>query len=210
MWRSAAWLCWVQAVFQLYPLPKTMGRQIFGSLASICARRLDFAVQVSIFRRCLTAVALLTLALAMLVMSWDGEFALARQWPLLLLLGLLLWASSHSADVSDMLLADQESRESVADEDRLGESGMEDDAGNVPRGGILRRIFGSIQNRKDRKRLQRTLAQERREAVDAQRLDDILTQLHRDGVDSLSDEDRKILDRVSENLRKERQSDSDA
>jgi hypothetical protein len=48
------------------------------------------------------------------------------------------------------------------------------------------------------------MKRERGEAADAQRLDEILYRLHHDGVQSLSVEDRRILDRVSENLRRER------
>jgi hypothetical protein len=48
------------------------------------------------------------------------------------------------------------------------------------------------------------MKRERGEAADAQRLDEILHRLHHDGVQSLSVEDRRILDRVSENLRRER------
>ncbi len=200
LWRSAAWLCWAQAVFQLYPLPKTMGRQIFGSLASICGSRLDLALQAVIFRRCLSAVALLTLVLAIFVMSQDDSVALAGQWPLLLLLGVLLWASSRAGDVIDILMAFESSHQVAA-----GDVGGQAAKGS----GLLRRIHSSIQNRKDRIRLRQAMDKEHREAVDAKRLDDILNRLHREGLDSLSDQDRRILERVSENLRKQRQADTE-
>jgi hypothetical protein len=52
------------------------------------------------------------------------------------------------------------------------------------------------------------MERERNEATDAARLDEILNRVHCDGIDSLSREDRESLDRVSENLRKQRQTES--
>ena len=45
---------------------------------------------------------------------------------------------------------------------------------------------------------------ERAEAVDAQRVDEILNQLHDQGVESLTVQDRQLLEKVSANLRKQR------
>jgi hypothetical protein len=60
--------------------------------------------------------------------------------------------------------------------------------------------------RRQQQRLKEALEREHTEAVDASRLDDILRRLHSDGIDSLPEEDRKILERVSQNLRRERES----
>ena len=78
------------------------------------------------------------------------------------------------------------------------------------RAGLISRIRGVIRARQDQKRLRKTLQQERNEAVEASRLDEILNQLHRDGIESLATEDRKILERVSKNLRQRRQAESDS
>ena len=47
------------------------------------------------------------------------------------------------------------------------------------------------------------------EAVDAQRVDEILNQLHQRGIESLYVADRQLLEKVSAHLRKQRLSESD-
>jgi hypothetical protein len=196
IWRSAAWLCWVQAIFQMYPLPRSMGRQLFGALVGICGRKLDLRAQAAIVRRCLAAVALMTLALAIVLMLGEGQGF--SKWPLLLLLALMLWVSSRGSDVEEILAGQR----SLSDESDT--SGSED---SHEHDGVVAAIRQSMRRRQERKRLKQAIDQERSEAIDAQRLDEILNRLHRDGIDALSSEDRKILDRVSENLRRQRQAD---
>ncbi len=206
IWKSAAWLCWVQAVFQMYPLPRTMGRQIFAALSRLCGGRLDLATQTLIFRRCLIIVAFLTLAMAALLISGAGE-SLGAKWPFLLLLGLILWASSLAVDVTEVMAGFHS-----AEQGELlglgGAEGQDESRGSDRRPGIIKSAVRAIRTRRERRRVRQTLQRERSEAVDAQRLDEILQQLHRDGIDSLSQDDRRILDRVSENLRKRRQFES--
>jgi hypothetical protein len=48
------------------------------------------------------------------------------------------------------------------------------------------------------------------EAVDAQRVDEILNRLHGEGIKSLNAEDRQLLEKVSANLRKQRLAESDS
>lgn len=54
-------------------------------------------------------------------------------------------------------------------------------------------------------RLRETMEREHREADDASRVDEILQRLHQDGVESLSQDERELLQRVSEALKNERQ-----
>lgn len=191
IWWSAAWLCWVQALCQIYPLPRTMGRHLVAACCGIASRRFDLSVQTLIFRRCIAMIALLTLVLAIALMSSEAD-RVFPQWSLLAMLGVLLWLSSRSSDVPTILLGFESVREIEA------------------RAGLISRIRGVIRSRRDQERLKKTLQQERSEAVEASRLDEILNQLHRDGIESLAAEDRKILERVSKNLRQRRQAESDS
>ena len=91
------------------------------------------------------------------------------------------------------------------DDDRL-EAVMQNDA---PRPGVFGRVRRAVQARRHHRRVQHAMARERREAVDAEHLDEILRRLHKEGPSSLSAEDRLILDRVSKSLRKHRDDEHD-
>jgi hypothetical protein len=197
IWRSAAWLCWLQAVFQAYPLPRTMGRQSLGAMSAICGRRLGLPMQASIFRRCVSAMGLITLGLALYLMSTAAPVPLASKWPLFLLLGFLLWASARSRDIDQILDRQQTANDEHTRRDRV----------DAPLGlwGRIRRRFEGWQRHK---KLQRAMDREHGEAVDAAKLDEILSRLHQGGVNSLGAEDRRILERVSETLRKRREDQS--
>lgn len=191
IWWSGAWLCWVQSLCQIYPLQRTMGRQLIGACCAIAAHRFDLPIQTAIFRRCITMVALLMLVVAFVMMTSEQD-RLVPQWTLLALLSLLLWFSSRASDIPMFLLGFDSGREIQR------------------RAGLIALVRGVLRSRRNQKRLRKTLEQERSEAIEASRLDAILNQLHKDGIDSLAAEDRKILERVSKNLRKQRQAQSDS
>lgn len=186
IWFSGAWLCWVQAICQMYPLPRTLGRQVIGALAGMVGGHHDIPTQAMIFRRCIVVLAACTVLAAIFLMSEESGRAFP-QWPLVALLGVLLWLSSRASDVTTMLIGFQSTA--------ALESGE----------GLVSRIRSRIRSGKEQKRLQRAIEQERSEAVDAARLDEILNRLHAEGIESLSDEERQILDRVSKNLRQQRE-----
>jgi hypothetical protein len=73
IWRSAAWLCWVQAICQMYPLPRALGRYMFAALCSLSCRRLLPSTEAVVFRRSLTAIALLTAAVALYLLRYQNE-----------------------------------------------------------------------------------------------------------------------------------------
>ncbi len=205
IWRVGAWLFWVQAVCQMFPLPRTTGRQVLAALTSVCSRRLDLPHQVAVFRRCLVAVSLLTLVVAMMMIAGDGSMTIPR-WPLILLLALLLWTSSHSSDLADTMIGFQSPRV----DERYEQQSIDDNAvkkvirENEYRIGIFQRVGEAIRTRQNRRRVKRAMVQERREAMDASRLDEILNRLHENGLDALSQEERAILNRVSQALRDRR------
>jgi hypothetical protein len=206
MWRSAAWLFWAQAVFQMYPLPRAMGRPIVAALAAIFARPSQPQVQVTLFRRCLDAIALLTLlaAIGLMSLSERGSY---WKWPLLMLLGLLLWRSSRARDGADFMEGFLSPPTAPPRDNQLT---ARQRVGHAPehRGGVHTSLGQAIRVRRDRKRAKQALEQEHREAVDAKRLVEILMRLHRDGMESLDKADRQILDRVSERLRQRREVES--
>lgn len=189
IWRSAAWLCCVQAAFQMFPLPRTMGRQVLAALASLCSRRLDLNSQVRVLQRCLMAVAIVTLILAIGILVRDENQASIPRWPLFVFLSVLLWISCYRKDVSQIMAGFQSAAESS---EGISSS-------------LLSRVRSLIRTRRERKKILRTMQRERNEAVDAARLDEILHRLHSEGPSSLSDEDRVILDRVSNTLRQQRE-----
>lgn len=195
MWRSAAWLFGLQAIAQMYPLPRTLGRQAYAAIVHLCAGRLDVPGQATLFRRCLIAVAIVTLGGAIAVLSTQSSDRFP-QWPLLFFLSVMLWVSSHRSDVRASLQAFQSTG-------FLHARGQPHDSlDDAP--GIVRRWRERVQGQRRNQRIADAMQRERDEAVDASRLDDILERLHSNGRDSLSDEDKKILARVSENLRKMR------
>lgn len=188
IWLTGAWLCWVQVVLQMIPFPRTPGRQLLAAMVVGMGRSLPPQIQVRLLRQMLIVVSIGFVVLSLLLHSSDNS-GLASKWPLLLLGGILMFISSRSFEVT-----------SLVDGLRQGHSSR----GPLPRESWVQRTRHSLAQRRDRVRLQRAMKRERGEAADAQRLDEILYRLHHDGVQSLSVEDRRILDRVSENLRRER------
>ena len=187
-WLAGAWLCWFQAIFQMFPLSYSLGRQTLGSLVAIiaCNRGLDF--QVRVLRACLTVVALATAGVAI----WLFLSRNLSGWPIVMLLGVTIWVSSRAKDVVDVFI------------------GFQQHAGESKHPGMRQRVGQVIRTYQGRRRSQQALQRERGEAVDAARLDEVLKQLHDHGVDSLSKEDRALLKRVSERVRKERDADNSA
>jgi hypothetical protein len=202
-------------------LPKSTGRQILAALTSLCSRRLVPAQQVAVLRRCLIVMSLATLVIAMAMIRDERDLFIPR-WPWIFLLAVLLWVSTRARDLETMILAFQSYQPSEIDDDTLdllkdSGSGMLDDEDRLAsvigeggrRRGLWSRIRLAIQARRERKRIRQAMEMERREAIDATRVDEILARLHEHGAESLCDEDRQVLLRVSRALRKHRESGED-
>ncbi|QDT06098.1 hypothetical protein K227x_45050 [Rubripirellula lacrimiformis] len=194
LWRSAAWLCGLQVIWQLIPLPRSLGRQSVAALLAISSPRLELETRIRLLRQLLIVFAMLTLGLAMWVLSGESGQQFPR-WPLLFGISVLLWLSSHRPDVR-MLLVGMTTPHAGAT------TGSHDD-GPQPVG-VVKRYRQRSQDRKRIERLKAVMDNERTEAIDAARLDEVLERLHDGGQASLSDEDRAILARVSQQLRKNR------
>jgi hypothetical protein len=219
VWSTGAWLCWAQVLCQSYPLPRTTGRHVLGAITSLCSYRLGAAQQVAVYRRCLVVMSLATLVIAIAMIRGESNVPFAR-WPWVFFLSVLLWVSTRARDLEATILAFQ-SFEAMGvvgdpfdgphprgdglldDDDRLASVMREGDRHH----GLGTRLRQWFRRRQERKRVQQAMVLERREAVDAARVDEILDRLHEQGADSLSAEDRRILERVSRALRKHREPD---
>lgn len=132
--------------------------------------------------------------LCVIIASWSlthDALSLVPKWPFFLVLAFLL-VKSASVSHSRNLIASL-TRDLTLDERDFNEVKQDTDS-------ILQRVRLFFV----RRRLKKTLLKEHSEAVDAAKLDEILDRLHREGQQSLSSEDRSILQRVSENLKKQK------
>ncbi len=159
---------------------------MLGSLIGVFARNVELDAKVRFLRTALKAIAIGVVGLAVrlyLLRSFPG-------WPIVLALGIAVWLTSRSKDVVQIFL------------------GFEHYAQQMNQVGLRESARQMIRTRQSRRRLQQALQQERGEADDAARLDQVLNQLHSKGAESLSKQDRELLKRVSERVRKERDADS--
>lgn len=201
LWLAGTWLCWVQVLCQLFPLPRNLGRTLICSACYKLAGETGDDFQVKLAKRLLQLAAITTLALALVTMAADQNVSVPR-WPLLALLSVLLWISSRSSDVRDSIvayrLADNGDPFTIPAGNEADDNGFESDPGWASQ------MAESIRMRKKRKKAQAAMRREHEEASDAARLDDVLKIVSKQGTDGLSDSDLALLRRVSENLRRER------
>ncbi|TWU04496.1 hypothetical protein [Stieleria varia] len=199
LWLAGTWLCWVQVLCQLFPLSRNQGRALLMSVSYLAARETDEVFQTKLARRLLQLVAISTLLLAMATMAADQNVAVPR-WPLLVFLSVLLWVSCRSSDLRDSIVSFH-----MADSDYLPKlTGGDEEATDGP--SWVSQLSESIRMRKKRRLAREALRREREEADDESRLDEVLQRLGEKGRDSLSDSDRALLKRVSENLRRQKES----
>lgn len=208
IWLLAAWLFCVQALIHLYPLPRTAGRAILAAVTHISFAAHTINGRVTIIRRVLTAIALGTTVIALVMLADPEPQNVFVRWPFVLILAVLLAISGRSSDIRARVLAFEAAGEGT---DESGHSPPQSvrrqSAGRSgPRLGRLREAFD---RHRVRRRVRRAMDAERREAVDAARVDEILERLHDRGIESLSPADRKILERVSDTLRKHRRAEGD-
>ncbi len=187
-WRTASWLCFVQAVGQLCPLPRTLGRQLLAACVAILGRRLGVVGQVKTLRLLIDSFAFCMLGLGIWLMNTGQDIAGAG-WFLLMGVSVLLWLSSRWSGILQILEG--------------FESGCSDPE-RPSRDSIRVRVVNRVRRWRGIRRVRHAHRVEQGEAVDAQRVDEILNQLHREGIESLNEEDRQLLEKVSANLRKQR------
>ena len=199
LWIAGAWLCWIQALFQLCPMPRSTGRVTIVALVTLLTEKLSEPLQTHFCKRAIQLIAFSTalIAIASLVKETDNGF---RHWPLLFFLAVFLWISARAADVRELVLG-------FSTFSHWERDGLQADAEVQQALGWVERARHAIGSAARRRRLRRVLENERQEAMDADRLDDVLNRLHQHGRESLADADIALLQRVSERVKREREKD---
>ncbi|TWU42547.1 hypothetical protein [Novipirellula artificiosorum] len=201
----AGWLLLVQCVAQLYPLPFSLGRHFAAALVVAAVPTQSRMKHTLILHRVMIVLSIAMAIFSVGVLRNENAMWIPR-WPLLMLLAFTLARTSRIEQIQqlvdsfDPIIAD--------DEDDEIAMGFWDDSSDPrtakPKRESLREFTKSWFARR---RLRHRMQQERVEAIDAAKLDEILERLHHQGAASLSRGDREVLRRVSESLRRERQKD---
>ncbi len=190
IWQAGGVLLLIQMSCQTFPLPRTPGRQIILALIAESFRHLDLPRIIFFSRRVLVLIAVLVAMVSVALIPIESDSPIQR-WPILFLVAVMLWVSSRGDDVElaiwSLVNAETSRRGPVQTS-------------------WYRRTVQNIHTISGRRRARRAYKQEHNEAADVSRLDEILKQLHERGEQSLSSEDRAVLRRVSETLRKTKKS----
>lgn len=195
-WQASAWLCWCQAALQMIPFPRSPGRFVLGSITSLGFSRFAITRQLMIFRRSISATAMLFMGVTL--WSFVATQSLGGIQQIVLLgIALVLWITARSSELPQILEGYRSS--SPNDQRSPGDTMF-----RTTLASMRRKLRTWAANRKIRKAHQ----QEMDEAIDARRLDEILSRLHQQGIDALSEDDRRVLQRVSANLRRQRHEES--
>ena len=204
-WIAAGWILCLQGLWQLMPLPQSLGRVGWSAAIGLFAQHSDASAServkaqhaVRIVRWWLVASALMTLIVGVLVIHTSGISTQpgGRALPAIAgvtLLALWLFASARGEDLFASQLTLASNQETGVLKSRIGMRTV------IQRWRTVRR------EREQTQRLIVAAQRERAEADDAARADEILQHLHADGPAALTDAERAILSRVSEAIRRER------
>jgi len=214
---TATWLFWIQAACQAYPLPRNLGRGAIASAIALFAAEVDDELQVKLLRRFLQLTAIVTLVVAMATMLADADVFLPR-WPILVVLSLILWASTKNQDLRDWITSVHiAGADPIASHFGTGTSEFDDPAerdselaeASPARTPWISEMIDSVRMRQKRKLARAVMHREREEASDAARLDQVLQRVSEQGTKGLSPEDQALLKRVSDTLRRNREPDED-
>ena len=137
-----------------------------------------------------------------------GDSDLPLQWPLILLLGLVMWLTAQARDIGRYVsnfheLSDEQVLHWLETDDEDALFDATDDL-SPTRESLISRFNGFARSWNHRRKALRALQRERAEADDIKQLDEVLDRLHQQGHDSLSEKDRALLTRVSRTLQKHR------
>lgn len=218
----AAWLFWVQAACQAFPVPRHLGRGALAAVIGLFAAEAEERLQVKLLRKSIQLTAIITVLIALTTMITDDGKGIPP-WAVLGILAAWLWLSSRSRDVADWIAAINLSDVQMADAangvglDGTIDMGAAENNGNLANEGAVdsqapavvwfNEAIDSVRLRKKRKLAKEALKRERSEADDASRLDHVLKLVSEQGTEGLSNEDKALLRRVSENLRRQRDAD---
>ncbi|MCC9640665.1 hypothetical protein LOC71_00140 [Rhodopirellula sp. JC740] len=207
-WAAAAWLWCLQGLWNLTPLPQSLGRVGWSLVIALFGGgpQNDPRVCLRSMRAWVIASALLILVGGNWILHTTGIMGQpgGMAWPAVagvVALSLWLFTSSGNADLTAIY-------ESIVRRAEYTEVGEINPIGRL-RGkfgpaATWRRYRTTRENRRQEQRLRDALQKERQEANDAARVDAILQRLHQDGVESLSADELELLQRVSDALKNER------
>ena len=185
---SAAWLFWIQAACQAFPMPRNLGRGAIASALVMFAAEAGEDLKLKLLRRTIQLIAIVTLVLAMATMLVEPK-VFFPPWPILILLSLILWHSSTRPDLIAWIRSVE-----VAKTEHLGlalnkSQGFDEGVG---RGGRFGKWLESARMHRKRKRAKAVWKREREEALDVARLDHVLKLVSDKGAEALSAEDRAL------------------
>lgn len=198
-----------------------------AAAVSLFAADVNDELQYKLLRRFLQLIAIATLLIAMSTMLAGTELFLPR-WPILVMLAIYLWVTTGSQDLRDWITSVH-----IASADPISghfgsghfDSGLAtEEFTDLPVGAEktgpaktatthspwVSEMIESVQMRRKRKRAVAVMRREQEEARDQARLDQVLKIVSERGTRGLSAKDKALLQRVSENLRRNRKPDDEA
>ena len=214
---AAAWMFILQTACQLFPLPRHQGRSALFSLGWILASHHGEAGQVRFVRRSLRVIAAMTMIAAAWALVSGGQ-AYLPSWLMLAVVAMMLLISSGSDDVQlwvqSLYVAQNDPAErylqTSVDHEPFDAMwyGIDDQEVNrssragtpTPGPGPFARATSRFQMFLRRRKLRTMMHREQEEARDAEGLDAVLQKVSQSGMDSLTDQERKLLQRVSKTL----------
>ncbi|QDV63646.1 hypothetical protein [Crateriforma conspicua] len=185
-WKASGALIWFQMLCQLIPMPRTLGRIGLLSMVGTLNQSIQIEPKLVVMRKLIRVLAFL-LFVAALAMATGSPGGRLPMWSVVALVGAFLWGSSGGKDLTAWLDSFAVSTLSREESETCAT--------------LLDEVRRRITDRKNERRLRDAHQREVGEAMDVARLDDILDRLHRDGFDSLSDDEQQVLRRVSQTLR---------
>jgi Zn-dependent protease len=191
------WVNWVLVLANLLPaFPFDGGRALRSALIAmhpdIRARRAAFLVA--------TLAKLAALVLLVVAALWwkDQTNPLVPVWFPLVLLALFLYFSAKQEE--------EKGEESEADEEFFGYDFSQGYTSLERTSAAPQETVSPFRRWLDERRQARQLREKQIEADEERRVDEILSRLHEQGMDSLSADDRSLLKRVSQRLRHKQES----
>ncbi|QDS91923.1 hypothetical protein FF011L_06590 [Roseimaritima multifibrata] len=199
---ACIWVLTIHATAQTLPLLGCHGREALIAVVDLFVQRHPTWSRTRTVRQTLGIFAIFWIMAGLFMLLWQFTSAAdttavsqpIASWPWPIFIGIACWAGRRAplpANISHTLLA--------CPADPGNGSKPLETLGDLSKEVSIRQ---SWQDWKNRRKLQAAHEEEILEAVDADRLDEILDRLQQTSYSQLPKEDRKVLDRISQRLRK--------